>query len=65
MTPKSYILTDNDACEEYLNELTQLLTENYGKELPLQFIHKNAVMHQGKGIQFIDYAKGSELLTKY
>jgi len=65
VTPKSYILTEQDHCEEYLNELTELLAGAEGKELPLTFIHKNSVMHQGKGIEFVDYEKGSELLEKY
>ena len=64
VTPKSYILTDLDHCEEYLTEL-QGLIDQYGEDLPIRFIHKNAVRHKGYGIELVDYAKGLNLLAKY
>lgn len=64
VTPKSYILTDADHCEEYLDVIKDLIDE-YGENLPIRYIHKNSVRHKGYGIELVDYAYATKLLAKY
>mmetsp|Transcript_26250 Transcript_26250/g.46933 ORF Transcript_26250/g.46933 Transcript_26250/m.46933 type:complete len:543 (+) Transcript_26250:2383-4011(+) len=65
ITPKSYILSETDHCQQFLNELETALTKYSEDSMPIEWITKNARRHKGYGIDLIDYKAAQHFLSLY
>ena len=55
ITPQSFILSEPDHCQVFINELSSMLLQYPREEFPLKWILKSAVQHQGYGVKLLDY----------
>lgn len=65
ITPKSYILSETDHCQQFLGELEAALVKYTPDNMPIEWITKNARRHKGYGIDLIDYKGAQQFLDLY